>query len=59
MAAEGQCDKMMFVTEVCMKQRHVTEFLRVEKIAPIDIHLWRTNSRCEHSVVVGGAFQQW
>ena len=22
-------------------------------------HLWRSNSRCEHSEAVGGAFQQW
>jgi len=44
--------------EVGMKQRRVTEFLHVEKMAPIDIH-WRTNSGCEHSKAVGVAFQQW
>ena len=51
MAAEGQSDKMASDMEVHMKQRCVTEFLHVEKMAPIDIH-WR-------SEVVSGVFQQW
>ena len=37
-AAEGQSDKMVSDMEVHMKQRCATEFLHVEKIAPIDIH---------------------
>ena len=38
MAAEGQIDKMASDMELCTKQRCVTEFLFVEKIAPTDIH---------------------
>ena len=38
MAAEGQSDRMASDTEVCMKQRGVSEFLHGETIAPIDIH---------------------
>ena len=38
MAAEGQSDKMFSDIDVCMKQRHGTEFLHVGKTAPIDIH---------------------
>jgi len=38
MAAEGQSDRMVHDTEVCMKQWCVTEFLHAERIAPIDIH---------------------
>ena len=38
MAEEGQSDKMVSDMEVCMKQRGVTEFLHVEKIATTDIH---------------------
>jgi len=36
-----------------------------EKMAPNDIHwlvtehLWTQTSGCEHSEVLGGAFQQW
>jgi len=51
--------------EVCRKQRRVTEILHVEKMVPIGIHqqtfaehLWRPNSRCEHSDVMGGTLQQ-
>ncbi|MEQ5179387.1 hypothetical protein [Proteus genomosp. 6] len=58
MVAEGQSDRMVSDMEVCMKQSCVTEFLHVEKMAPIDIH-WRPNSGCEHSKAVGVAFQQW
>jgi len=36
-ATEGQSDKMVSDVEVNMKQRCVTEFLHVEKMAPIDI----------------------
>ena len=36
MAAEGQSDKMVSDTEVCMKKRCVTEFLHAEKMATID-----------------------
>ena len=38
MAAEGQTDQMAADMEVHMKQRCVTEFLHVEKMAPSDIH---------------------
>ena len=38
MAAEGQSDKMVSDVEAGMKQTCVTEFLHVEKVAPIDIH---------------------
>ena len=36
--AEGQSDRMASDMEVWMKQRCVTEFLHVEKMAPTDIH---------------------
>jgi len=39
MAAEGQSYRMESEMEVHIKQRCVTEFLHVEKIEPIDIHL--------------------
>ena len=38
MAAEGQSDKMTSDMEEHLKQRCVTEFLHVEKMAPTDIH---------------------
>lgn len=38
MAAERHSDKMIYGMEMPMKQRHVNEFLHVEKIACIDIH---------------------
>ena len=38
MEAEEQSDKMASDMEVCMKQRCLIEFLRVEKMVPIDIH---------------------
>jgi len=38
MAAEEQSDEMTSDIEVHTKQRWVTEYLHVEKIAPIDIH---------------------
>ena len=37
-AAEGQSDNKASDMEVWMKQRCVTEFLHVEKMAPTDIH---------------------
>ena len=37
MAAEGQPDKMASNMEVHMKQRCATEFLHIEKIAPVHI----------------------
>ena len=39
MAAEGETDKMVSDMEVCMKQSCVTEFLHVEKMAPIDLFI--------------------
>jgi len=38
MAADGQSDRVASGKEVDMKQRCVTEFLHVEKMAPSDIH---------------------
>ena len=38
MAAEGHSDKMASVMEMQMKQRCVSEYLCVEKMAPTDIH---------------------
>lgn len=38
MAAERQPGKVASDMEVCYKARGVTEFLHVEKMAPIDIH---------------------
>ena len=49
--------------EVHMEQRCVLEFLHVEKMAPTDIQLmleeclWRPNSGCEQSEVMGADFQ--
>ena len=61
-AAEGQAVRMASDMEVPMKQRCVTEFLHVEKNCThwhsftLAEQLWRPNSGCEHSEVVGGAF---
>ena len=38
MAAERESYKMMSDMKTCMKQRCVIKFLRMEKIAPSDIH---------------------
>ena len=38
MATQGQCDKMASDVQVPLRQRCVTEFLHMEKIAPTDIH---------------------
>ena len=64
--AEGQTDKMGSDMEVHTKQKCGIEFLHGEKMAPTDIRFCllaecfrRPNSGCEHSQVVGGAFQQW
>ena len=38
MAADGQSDRMASDMEGGMQQRCVAKFLRVEKIAPTDIH---------------------
>jgi len=61
MAAEGQSDRMVSATELCMKQRCV-RVTPAEKMVPIDIHLdehlWRPNSICEQSEEVGTVFQQ-
>ena len=64
MAAQGQSDRMVSEMEVWMKQRCVTEFLHVEKIAPIDIHWCLLNFDGDQTVdvsseAVGGTFQQW
>ena len=64
MASEGKSDEMTSDMEMRMKQKHVTEFLCAENIAPIDIHscllnVYRDQTQSEHSEAVGGAFQQW
>ena len=61
MATEGRSDKMApDIQEVRMKQRCVTEFLCVEKMAPTACHRCLLNVYgCEHRGVVCGAFQQW
>ena len=65
MAAEEQSDSNATNMEVHTKQRCGIEFLHVERMAPIDIHLclleclWRANSGCDHSKAVSGTFQQW
>jgi len=38
MAAEGLSGRMVSNKEAHMNQRHGTEFLHVDKMAPIDIH---------------------
>ncbi len=58
MAAEGQSDKMASDMEVCMKQRCVTEFLHVEKMAPTDIHRHLLNIYGEQTMDVNTA-RQW
>ena len=62
-AAEGQSERMVSDIEVSMKQRCGTEFLHVEKIAPIDIHLRLLNMDGDQivdvSTVVDSTFQQW
>ena len=62
----GTPNRMVSDMEVHRKQRCVTEFLHVGKeMALLDIHwhllecLWRPNSGCEYSKVMGGVFQQW
>ena len=37
-AAEEKSDRKTSAVEVCMKQKCVTEFLHVKKVAPSDIH---------------------
>ena len=58
MAAEGQSDKMVSDLEVLRKQRRITEFLRVEKIAPVDIHWCLLNVYGDQSVNVS-TVRQW
>jgi len=63
MAADGQSDKMASDMEVYMKKRCLIEFsMQKKENVSIDIlmlaeHLWRPNTGCEHSEVVGTAFQ--
>jgi len=64
MAAEGQSHIRASEMEVQMKQRCITEFLTVEKScthchsSTLPERLWRPKSGCEHTEVVGNAFQQ-
>lgn len=65
MAEEGQSDRMASDMEVCMKQRGGTEFFHDGKNGThwysltLTERLWRPSSACEHSGVVGAAFQHW
>jgi len=64
MAAEGQSDKMASDMEVCMEQRHLTEFLRGKNGThwhPLMFaeRWWRPNSGYELREAVSSAFQQW
>lgn len=43
---------MMFDMEECMKQRGGTEFLHVEKTAPVDIHWYLLNTDGNQTVDV-------
>ena len=64
-AAVGQSDNVASDMGVRMKQRCVTEFLRVGKNSPhwqslmFAECLWRPNDGSEHSEAASGAFQQW
>ena len=57
MAAVGQSDRMASDMEVQMKQRCVIEFIYMGKknchTLMLAECLWRHNSECEHSEVVG------
>jgi len=56
MTAKGLSDKIVSDVEVCMKQMCITEFLDVEKIAPIDIHQYLMNIYGDQKVM-GSMFQ--
>ena len=43
MAAEGQSDRMVSDVQVNMKKRCGIEFIHLEKMAPVDIHLHLLN----------------
>ena len=58
LAAEGQFDRMVGDMEVWMKQKRVTEFLHVEKMAPTDIHQLLMNILGDQSVNVS-TVRQW
>jgi len=58
MAAEGQSDKMVSDMEVHMEQSCMTEFLHVEKIAPIDIYQYLLNVDEDKTVDVS-TVRQW
>ncbi len=49
MAAEDQSNRMVSDMEVWMKQRCVTEFLHVGKMALIDIHQHLLNISGDHT----------
>ena len=62
MAAEGHSDRPVSDMEVGMKQKCTTEFWKNSThwhSSTLAEHWWSPNSGCEHSEVVGGAFQQW
>ncbi len=58
MAAEGHSDTVASDTEVLMKQKHVTEFLHAEEMAPADIHQCLLNIYGDQPVDVS-TVRQW
>ena len=58
MAAEEQSDKMISDMEVCVKQRHVIEFPRAEKMAPINTHWWLLDISGDQTLDVS-TVRQW
>ena len=52
MAAEGQSDKMVSDTDVCMKKKCIIEFLHVEKMSHIDINQCLLNISGDQTVDV-------
>ena len=55
MSAEGQFDTMVSDMEACMEQSCVIEFLRMEKMAPTDIHWCLLNVYGDQTVDVSAA----
>ena len=58
MEAEGQSDRMASDIEMHMKQKCVTEFLHVAKMAPIDIHWHLLNVYGDQTLDVS-TVRQW
>jgi len=54
----GQFDRMASDMDMCMKQRSATEFLRAEKITPVDIHRHLLNIYGDQTVHVSTVWWQ-